>query len=145
MEDCHICYLSVPEPDIKKLDCSHTLCHYCYIHLDKSTCPYCRTPFKYNNIDNIERKKLGIELKYMINTPSPRLDIIEDNEDYDFEINIQININIHYSGVIQRQSRRRRRRNLSPEEIIERRKIIRRRCRRKWEHKNRRMEKANSY
>ena len=134
MEDCHICLLSVPIHTIQKLECSHSLCHYCYIHLDKSTCPFCRAPFKYNNTDKKERKELGIEIKYMINTPSPQLDIIEE---------IFIEIDYDYSGVIRRQSRRRRRRNLSPEEIIEKRKIIRKRCRNKWNRKNGRLEKLN--
>jgi|SaaInlStandDraft_7_1057024.scaffolds.fasta_scaffold04376_5 hypothetical protein len=123
MEDCYICLLSISKHNIKILDCSHSLCHYCYIHLDKPTCPFCRTLFKYSNIDKKERTKLKIEIKYQNNTLSSQLNIIED---IFYESNIRININ--YSGVIRRQSKRLRRRNLSPEEIIEKRKIIRKRC-----------------
>lgn len=109
MEDCHICLLSVPINTIEKLLCSHTLCHYCYTHLQKHTCPFCRAPFEY---------------KY-------------DNNDNNIIIDIQ------YSGLFHRQTRRRRRRNLTQEEIIERRRIIRERCRCKWEMKNKRLLKLN--
>jgi hypothetical protein len=154
MEECYICFSSSDDDKFRQLSCSHNLCDYCYIRLAKPTCPLCRTDFVYNVIDTKKRHELGIINKY--NKPTPLNDRLNDISafiDYSNvlpEINQRRNRNIdiiiddnNNIGIIGRQRKRRRRRNLSDDEIKERRRIIRERCKRKWTNINYRMAKIN--
>jgi hypothetical protein len=153
MEECYICFSSSSDDKFRQLSCSHNLCDYCYIRLAKPTCPLCRTDFVYNVIDTKKRHELGIINKY--NKPTPQNDRLNDLSAFIDYSNVLPEINQRIRnrdiiidddnniGIIGRQRNRRRRRNLSDDEIKERRRIIRERCKRKWTNKNYRLAKIN--
>jgi hypothetical protein len=152
MEECYICFSSFNDVQFRQLSCSHNLCNYCYIRLAKPNCPLCRKEFIYNICDIKKRKELGIDNKYNKPTPHDRLNdlsafidysnVLPDTNYRNRDIIIDNNNNI---GIIGRQRKRRRRRNLTDDEIKERRKIIREKCRIKWSKKNQRLAKINWY
>ena len=137
----------------KVLSCSHKVCSSCYLRLEKSTCPICRKSFNYSVEDLNKRRELGIENKY--NSPSVQQNYIERTRINDFSTlhnsrlrNNNRNVNEEFEegiGIMGRQRFRKRRRNLSEEEVKEKRKIIREKCRRKWSHKENRLRKVNWY
>ena len=160
MEECYICFSNLKLDNFKLLPCSHKICFSCYLKLEKSKCPLCRKDFKYNKDDIIKRKELGIQNKY--NSPSAQQNYIErtrindltnidqtTNIFYPNRIRRRVNIdnNFHFEdiGVVGRQRYRKRRKNLSEEEIKERRRIIREKCKRKWTKKENRLNKVNWY
>lgn len=168
MEECYICFSSLESSHFKSLPCSHKICFTCYLKLDKTKCPLCRKDFKYNKEDIIKRKELGIQNKY--NSPSARQNYIErtrindlnslnhypnhnsDNYPEDFQStrsrrNYSRNndYDVENIGIVGRQRYRKRRKNLTEEEIKEKRKIIREKCRRKWTIKENRLSKTNWY
>jgi hypothetical protein len=153
MEDCLICYSN--QKKWKILPCQHKLCFTCYLHLDTSRCPFCRKDFSYNQKELEYKNKLNIDYS---NWQPPRQLIIPDsfrqiiirsternNQENDRRINIDdidYNQNPSFSRLNQNRIRRRRR-NLSMKEIQERRKNIKKRCKKKWNKKNKRYRKIN--
>lgn len=160
MEECYICFSNLEQIDFKSLPCSHKTCISCYLKLEKTKCPLCRKDFKYSKEDLNKRKELGIQNKY--NSPSAQQNYIDRTRINDF--NNFNNFNNQYStsrtirriyrdeyideediGIVGRQRYRKRRKNLSEEEVKEKRKIIREKCRRKWMIKENRLSKINWY
>jgi hypothetical protein len=45
---CQICYEG---PTNRQLKCRHALCETCVMNLEKYECPWCRTPFKFDEIE----------------------------------------------------------------------------------------------
>lgn len=125
MEDCTICYLKTN--NWKVLPCSHKLCKKCYMKLRHSSCPYCRREFTYTKEEQNKRNN--------INNQHPP-------QQYNIENYINDYRDIRGSR-INRNRFRRRRRNLSMKEIKERRRIIKKKCKRKWNKKNSRALKTN--
>ena len=159
MEECYICFSNLESSDFKSLPCSHKICFSCYLRLEKTKCPLCRKDFKYNLEDKNKRRELGIQNKY--NSPSTQQNYIERSRINDFNninndnnfysdrtrrrINRENNTQIDNIGIVGRQRYRKRRKNLSEEEIKEKRKIIREKCKRKWMIKENRLNKVNWY
>lgn len=151
MEDCGICYTSFSEcSEVKTLSCNHQLCARCYLRLQTQKCPYCRHEFKYDKEDIIKR-----QLIHNYTPPTQQSNnnnqIELNNSFYIFDFNSfnQLEIytrprNIPFSN-INRKRNRKRRRDLSEEDILERRRIIRDKCRRKWSHKEARINKIKWY
>jgi len=125
MECCNICFYEYNSDSRTKKDltCGHCLCYECYLMLHKNSCPYCRSDIFYTIEEQKERLSYqppsNIYNNYITSTIS---DILE---------NIPIPTNLPFSGVI-RQMNRRRRRKLSFDEVIQRRKMIKKRCKAKW-------------
>ena len=120
--ECHICYDTHQSSDFKTLECNHKLCLGCYNKLIQNSCPFCR---------------------HIIKEKSP-------NPSYTDYISVPFqNIPNEYSEYVvpepfsrvRSNMRRNRRRNLSFDEVLERRKKIRARCKRKWMRKNGRLNK----
>ena len=159
MEECYICFSHLESKDFKSLPCSHKICLSCYLKLEKTQCPLCRKDFKYTLEDKNKRRELGIQNKY--NSPSVQQNYIERTRINDFDynqfennfypnrtrrrLNRENTIQVENIGIIGRQRNRKRRKNLSEEEIKEKRKIIRERCKRKWTIKENRLNKINWY
>lgn len=146
MEDCRICFSVVSKSNWKKLSCDHTLCYSCYLKLNQPACPYCRVDFSYTKEDIANREKRKI--RYTPYTPPAQLTEI-NLLDHGFINNLEeTNVNYYQNNEIVRINRkmlRRRRRNLTQEEVEERRKNIRIRCRRKWRNKENRSNKIKWY
>lgn len=156
MEDCSICYNKMKTG--KTLPCQHKLCHSCYLRLDNCSCPFCRKNFTYSKKDLLNRDKLNIDYsnwqppsELMIpqgfnvsnntsNTSNTSNNII-NNRIYTNRYN-NIFSNPQFSR-INRNRKRKKRRDLSMKEILERRRIIKKKCKRKWLKKNRRSKKIN--
>jgi len=128
MEDCFICTLQVST--WKVLKCQHKLCFLCYLKLTKSLCPFCRQIFTYTS------EEIKIKQEYIKNSIMQPPQITQYNQNSSTSvINNILNNNIPFSR-LHRNKKRRRRRNLTFKEISEKRKIIRKRCKRKWMKKN---------
>jgi hypothetical protein len=152
MEDCLICYSN--QKKWKILPCQHKMCFTCYLSLDVSRCPFCRKDFKYNQIELKQKNKLNID--YSNWQPPPQLilpngfnEIIRvnnrNNQTNDNRIQIDeidYSRNPEFSRLSMNRIRRRRR-NLSIKEIQERRKRIKKKCKKKWNRKNARYRKMN--
>ena len=163
MESCSICFLPYTENNSskvtrlkKELCCHHCLCESCYLRLEKAHCPFCRSSFQYTHEELIKRKSLNLEYDKW-QPPSQITNYIPP------EIVRRNNINSMNSGIIRntqennnqvtsepygrvrKNMSRRRRRDLSFEEVLERRRIIRKRCKLKWTKKNGRLEKESHY
>ena len=123
---CHICYEFKTDGQIKTLVCNHKLCCDCLNKLIQSSCPFCR--------HNIELPNQPVYV-------SP--DIPISIEDINSNQNIAENYQQPFSRV-RRNMNRRRRRNLSFDEVLQRRRRIKKRCKRKWMRKNGRMIKISS-
>lgn len=124
--ECYICYEHKSDKIFKTLVCNHSLCNDCYKKLIQNKCPFCRHP---------------------IEIPNPSVYTAPDIPFSIEDINSFPNISEHpvpYSRV-RRNMNRRRRRNLSFDEVLERRKRIKKRCKRKWMRKNGRLNKINFY
>jgi hypothetical protein len=169
--DCPICYDK--KPCLKALPCDHSLCSKCYLRLDKSTCPYCRTEFIYSVEENKQRVKLGLESGYQSNNTQPGLEL-PDEFIFDRPVgllpNFSSGLNLSPDLISRRNQRienhrnnledglystRSKRKNkkydfdtipsrLSEEEIFDRRYNIAKRESRKWTRKDRRLEKINA-
>ena len=152
MEECLICY-SKPEK-MKQLACNHSLCNSCYLHLDTQECPFCREKFTYSKSESIKRKNMNINYRNW----QPPNELLFPNSFNDYRRirsrtrrvynplnNNEIMDNIECPGApfsrINKNRKRRRRRQLSLDEILERRKNIRKKCKKKWERKNKRLRK----
>lgn len=122
MEDCYICYCK--KSKMHQLLCNHTLCYSCYIKLVQPHCPFCRQPFIYSD-DDLHNK--------IVPPIAPYIDRLIPNF-------IHVFINAPFSRV-RKNCYRKRRRNLTFEEILERRKNIKNRCKNKWIKKNGRLNK----
>ena len=150
MEDCGICYTSFSVSSKKKtLSCNHELCHSCYLRLQTQKCPYCRKEFKYDKEDIIKRQKIHNSIPptqqsniFYFNDfyQNNEFDIIDDRFNQ-LEITNRPSNNIPFSR-LQRKRFRKRRRTLTEEEIKERRDIIRKKCQKKWSHKESRLNKV---
>tara|TARA_Y100000385_G_scaffold258918_1_gene287295 strand:+ start:1804 stop:2265 length:462 start_codon:yes stop_codon:yes gene_type:complete len=148
MEDCPICYQQVTEDSNKKLPCSHTLCYSCYLRLDKTICPLCRSAFIYSNQDQINRNQLNLD--YTWQPPNEILNYIPPNIINSHQENINQPIQINTSDIYQnvqtrRRKKRRRRKNLSIQEINERRRIINKKKKMKFQKKHRRFLKTSPW
>ena len=106
------------------LECSHILCVDCYKKLRKNTCPFCR------------------HVITMYNPPQPHYNF-PNNMSVSTQLDINI-INEPFSRV-RRNMIRNRRRNLSFDQVLKRRRRIKKRCKRKWMRKNGRLAKINFY
>ena len=135
----------------KILSCNHVLCESCYLRLDKTYCPYCRKVFTYSRNDIIKRNKLNLNYKWQ--PPSQISNYIPPDTNIStiptviVPSNNSRNRSIEPSEPFSRVRKnmiRRRRRNLSFDEVLERRKVIRRRCQMKWMRKNGRLEKESA-
>lgn len=132
----------------KILSCNHVLCESCYLRLDKTYCPYCRKVFTYSHNDIIKRNKLN--LNYNWQPPSQISNYIPPDTNISTIPTIIVPSNNSRNRTLEpsepfsrarKNMTRRRRRNLSFDEVLERRKVIRRRCQMKWMRKNGRLEK----
>ena len=132
MEDCTICYQKAN--NWKVLPCQHKLCKKCYMLLRQATCPYCRREFIYTKEEQIKR--------YNINSSNRNYPPTQLRSNNTINLEEYNNYNIVNSR-INRNRTRRRRRNLTMKEIQERRRIIKKKCKRKWDKKNRRTMKNN--
>ena len=45
MVECKICMESFPSDVFQYLPCAHSLCKFCFAHLKKMECPYCKYSF----------------------------------------------------------------------------------------------------
>ena len=45
MVECKICMESFPSDVFQYLPCAHSLCKFCFTHLKKMECPYCKYSF----------------------------------------------------------------------------------------------------
>ena len=159
MEECQICYSLSSNTDWKRLSCQHKLCYLCYLKLQQQLCPFCRKEFIYTKIDIAERQKRINPRSYRPYTPPAQLTNIESfmtQDIYNPESNtirtrsrrnnaitsLTTEPNLPYSN-LNRKRFRNRRRNLTLEEISERRTMIRKRCKQKWERKEGRLNKMN--
>tara|TARA_B100001093_G_C26796387_1_gene1001295 strand:- start:309 stop:860 length:552 start_codon:yes stop_codon:yes gene_type:complete len=171
MESCSICCFPYSEQKNsdgsskaeKKLNCNHSLCKSCYLRLDKTICPFCRSTFKYSIDDLKERKLLDINYNSW-QPPSQINDYIPENLTENRRVrnrvrnrnppqNITLPIHIipteEESALapqepfsrVRKNMVRNRRRNLDFDEVLERRRIIKKRCQKKWSRKNLRVEK----
>lgn len=154
MEDCIICYTTVDTKSNswKVLPCKHKICQSCFLKLDKTQCPMCRKNFNYTKEEVKQRLYMGIN--YSNWQPPQQLTIpieftADNNIIFDLTTIEIINNNPISNNPpfyrLERNRRRRRRRNLSMSEIKERRRIIRKRCKRKWNMKNGRLNKMKWY
>lgn len=176
MESCNICCFPYSDSTSegssskveKNLACGHSLCHSCYLRLDKTYCPFCRSVFNYSNQELEERKLLNLNYHnwqppsqiYNYIPPSNNISSFRNRtrnrvisvEDLNAQINPNQNRDNRNPNIIQepfsrvrKNMIRKRRKDLEFEEVLERRKIIRKRCQKKWVRKNSRVEKELSY
>jgi len=153
MEDCPICFQQVSENKEKKLPCTHTLCYSCYIRLDKTICPLCRSGFIYSNQDQINRNQLNLDYTWqppneILNYIPPNL--INSHQENNTTNNIHTSNNLNTSDIYQnvqtrRRTKRRRRKNLTIQEINEKRRIINKKKKMKFQKKHRRFLKTNPW
>ncbi len=167
MESCNICCFPYSDTTSdgtnhvrKELDCNHSMCHSCYLRLEKTQCPFCRSIFKYSKEELDERNSLNLSY-HQWQPPSQILnyippDNVRTRQRTRNRNNTSLNINMSnvrrneiiiqepYSRV-RKNMVRNKRRNLDFEEVLERRKIIKKRCKKKWTRKNARAEKEISY
>lgn len=133
MEECCVCISSAENK--KTLSCSHFLCYDCYIRLDKPCCPLCRNDFKYTQQELIERHNLNIN--YSNWQPPEQLTNINFNViENTFSVVFDNYITYVPNQRLNKNRFRRRRRALSLDEIKERRRLIKKRCKLKWDKKN---------
>ena len=131
MEDCYICYNSFEDKkhNWEVLPCNHKLCKKCFDIISKNKrnykCPFCR-----HEIINENTNK----------NPQVQLNDVR----IDLEITVEITLDIPFSR-LERNRTRKRRRNLTFEEIKERRENIRKRCKKKWNNREARLNKTNWY
>lgn len=140
MESCDICFCEYSVDSKRDLTCGHSLCNNCYLRLAKNSCPFCRSVFEYTLEDKEEIKKLNISYSNW-QPPSEISDYIPNeiisisNDSNEIYIT-----HIPYSRV-RRSMKRRRRRNLTFDEVLQKRKQIKQRCKRKFSKRNGRMAK----
>ena len=151
MEDCTICF-TLPTV-VKVMDCQHQVCHDCFIRLDKPQCPFCRIEFAYTQCELEERIKLNLDYNKCqppniinnsntntrITLPRMRNTIPNPNRPNSNRPN---NITDMPFARLERQRKRKRRRNLTMDEVMERRRLIRKRCKLKWTKKTKRLKKT---
>ena len=172
MESCNICCF--PYSDNlsegtshrrKDLDCNHSLCKNCYLRLEKTHCPFCRSVFNYTKDELDERKLLNLNYNqwqppsqisnyippdtYISRRRNRHRNVTLPNVDL---VSIRNNDSNIIESLVQEPFRRVRknmmrnkRRNLDFGEILERRRIIKKRCNTKWNRKNARVDKEISY
>jgi hypothetical protein len=152
MESCSICFLEFTEkPEInlnnrcrfqKFLSCGHCLCFACYLKLHQTKCPYCRNDFVYSFEDLYLKNKKT--LKSSKNHSLGVQGIIETEITWQPPTTIQYTLledTIEPFSRLKKNTHRKRRRNLSFDEILEKRKQIRKKCQKKWTHKEERLIK----
>lgn len=151
MEECLICYSMSSEMVWKTLSCQHKLCNLCYLKLATANCPFCRKDITYNSIDSIKRQEYTNS--YRTYTPPAQLTDIEffipNTQDGHTRHRRERRPTMDYIehnppfSRLNRKRFRNRRRDLTEEEMLERRMMIRQRCKKKWERKNGRLDKIN--
>ena len=114
--------------------CGHKLCKDCFMLLQKNTCPFCRQPYTQSEL---EIKNNNQPNSYNNNPPNYYRITLHNELDNSFIPQVPF-------SRIRRNMVRKRRRNLTFEEVLERRKIIKKRMKRKWMMKNRRREKLET-
>ena len=156
MESCSICFLGFTEkPEInlnnrcrfqKFLSCGHSLCFSCYLQLQQTKCPFCRAEFTYSfedillkNNKNIKRNNLLGDSTEQLNTnwQPPTTTPLANATTYDYN-------NQPFSR-IKKLMNRKRRRNLSFDEVLDRRKKIKKKIVTHWIRKNGRLYKEIGY
>ncbi len=170
MESCNICcfpYTDQQDSDgiskVKKvLCCQHSLCKSCYLRLDKTICPFCRSIFNYTQKELKERRQLNLDYnnwqppsqisdyipptnsqirrpnRTVNNVPNLNPQFISAN---DSQMNESLIIAPEAFSRVRKNMVRNRRRNLEFDEVLERRRMIKKRCQKKWSRKNLRVEK----
>lgn len=121
--ECNICYDNIKIINFKTLECNHKLCYDCYYKLLSNKCPFCRhiicdkanPSYIPDNFQSIPNIFIPVD-EYITHQPFSR-----------------VRSNMH----------RNRRRNLSFDEVLERRAIIKKRCKKKWMRKNGRLTKVD--
>lgn len=122
--ECNICYDHIKINDFKTLECNHKLCNDCYNKLLSNKCPFCRhiisdkanPSYIPDNFQLLPNQFITVD-EYVPPEPFSR---------------------------VRRNMRRNRRRNLSFDEVLERRAIIKKRCKKKWMRKNGRLNKVGT-
>lgn len=159
MESCSICFLSYSEYQKidgytitarsripKFLSCGHSLCLACYLKLQQTKCPFCRAEFTYSfedillkNNKNIKRNNLLGDSTEQLNTnwQPPTTTPLANATTYDYN-------NQPFSR-IKKLMNRKRRRNLSFDEVLDRRKKIKKKIVTHWIRKNGRLYKEIGY
>lgn len=154
MECCSICFLEFTEkPSInlnnrcrfqKFLSCGHNLCFSCYLKLQQTKCPFCRTDFTYSFEDLFIKNKKNNKVHSLNiqgnNQNTQIIDLWQPPTATEYSQNYETSINEPFSR-LKKNTFRKRRRNLSVDELLLRRQNIKKRCQRKWSHKNGRLAK----
>ncbi len=169
--DCPICLDK--KPNRKSLLCSHELCTSCYLRLDTTKCPFCRTDFNYTAEDIKQRAKIGLANGYQSNNTQPGLllpdeFVFQNHQNTGFYLNNLLNdqmivptrrntiisraLNLEESMRCSSNSKNKRNKydydlmpkRLSKEEIDHRRNILAKRENKKWSMKNGRLLKEIS-
>jgi len=118
--------------------CGHKLCFECFKLLQKNTCPFCRQPYTQEELalkPNIIQANSNTYNPPVYSQNNYRINLYNETEEAFIP-------QIPYSRV-RRNMIRKRRRNLTFEEVLERRKLVKKRMKRKWERKSRRLEKIS--
>lgn len=148
MEECSICFSVFSKDNKKTLACNHHLCNKCYLRLDNANCPFCRTEIIYTREDYIKRERLTST--YYRWQPPTQLFSLESFTDLNlnsssFEENQENVVSNVRNSRLRKNQVRKRRRNLTFEEVQERRRIIKKKCKQKWERKDGRLIKTKWY
>ena len=128
--ECYICYEHNSDKIFKTLVCNHSLCNDCYKKLIQSKCPFCRHPIEIPNPSVYTAPDIPFSIEDINSSQNINFQNIADDYQQPF-------------SRVRRNMNRRRRRNLSFDEVLERRKRIKKRCKRKWMRKNGRLRKIS--
>ena len=155
MECCSICFLEFTEkPEInlnnrcrfqKFLSCGHSLCFSCYLKLHQTKCPFCRNDFVYSfedlYIKNKKANKANKNHSLGVQGNNQTDELITWQPPTTTQYTLLLDEPIIPFSRLKKNTNRKRRRNLSFDEIMEKRKQIRKRCQKKWSHKEGRLMK----
>ena len=128
--ECHICYEQKSCDQFKTLVCNHKLCYGCYKKLLQNTCPFCRHIITLPNPSNTNNNYSSVPFPTRSFSVNNNPDVYMIPEPY---------------SRARRNMNRNRRRNLSFDEVLQRRRRIKNKCKRKWMRKNGRLAKINFY
>lgn len=70
MVECKICMESFPSDVFQYLPCAHSLCKFCFTHLKKMECPYCKYSFSDEMTE--EQEEYFMENLVVPSEPTPR-------------------------------------------------------------------------
>ena len=141
MEDCNICFQ--PRENFITASCNHSLCITCFNRLKKTSCPFCRQEYTQEELEQRTNINGNTQNNYIppqyinnsnISVNISRILVLDDEYP-----NIQIPFASYY-----RNMTRKRRKNLTWEEVVLRRKNIKKRMKMKWQRKNGRLNKIRN-